>query len=70
LKDKIGEYSKDLTATPKDYSNYETVVSALVSLGYKAGQAKDAIEMVMDENRGKTLSIEEMIKLSLKKLNS
>jgi len=70
LKDKIGEYSNDLPATSKDYSNYETVVSALVSLGYKASQAKDAIEMVMDENRAKTLSIEEMIKLSLKKLNS
>jgi len=69
LKDKISIYSTNLQNDSYDYSSYETVVNALVSLGYKANQAKEAFYNVIEENRGKELSIEEIIKLSLKKLN-
>ena len=70
LKDKISaQVSKSFSQMDK-YSNYETAINALVSLGYKLSQAKQAIDDIIYENKGKDISIEEIIKLSLKKLSS
>lgn len=69
LKDKIKcEVSNDLKTV--SYSNlYETAYNALINLGYKSLDAKTVVSEVISENTQKNITLEEIIKLSLKKLS-
>lgn len=48
---------------------YENAVNALVNLGYRVSEAKAALGEVISENRDKNITLEDMIKYSLKKLS-
>lgn len=72
LKDKI----KDIDISDKQRynysiaSNYDTVINALVGLGYKVSDSKNVLNDVILELGNKNIKIEELIKLCLKKLAS
>lgn len=72
LKDKELDFNEN---EKEDYTQYlsgnyyETVLNALINLGYKSSQANYVIKEVIQEIRGKKITIEDMIKLSLKKLS-
>jgi Holliday junction DNA helicase RuvA len=72
LKDKIDKLSVDgeeKYKSPAFSSFYETALNALIGLGYKSGESRSALVMVMEENTDKNLKLEDIIKLSLKKLS-
>lgn len=59
---------KDLKTV--SYSNfYDMAYNALINLGYKSVEAKTAVSEVISENSQKNITLEEIIKLSLKKLS-
>ncbi|MGC8867945.1 MAG: Holliday junction branch migration protein RuvA, partial [Elusimicrobiales bacterium] len=43
--------------------------NALINLGYRASEAKNALSDIISENRDKKITVEEMIKQSLRKLS-
>lgn len=72
LKDKIDKLN--FSEEEKLISNiiskeYDTALNALVNLGFKATDAKLALNEVLEENRGKKLTLEDLIKYSLSKLS-
>ncbi len=71
LKDKINELSYDIKDSKERSitTNYETVINALVSLGYKVSEAKEALNETLIEIEGEK-TIEELIKLTLRKIAS
>ncbi|MBP7796088.1 MAG: Holliday junction branch migration protein RuvA [Elusimicrobiales bacterium] len=72
LKDKIDGLrisDKERYTSPVFSSYYETALNALIGLGYKSGESRAALAMVMEENTDKNIKIEDVIKLSLKKLS-
>ncbi len=70
LRDKISEFGTGDNAFVPSYSqNYDLALNALVNLGYKVSEAKNALVEVISENSGKKMIVEEMIKQSLKKLS-
>lgn len=69
LRDKIKTLeikSKDLSAF-KDKQCISDAISALVALGYKTNEAKEATNIAL-ENLGKEMSVEEIVKHALKYL--
>ncbi|MGC9069864.1 MAG: Holliday junction branch migration protein RuvA [Elusimicrobiales bacterium] len=71
LKDRIYEfYSEENSFVISSYSqNYDSAFNALINLGYRASEAKNALSDVISENRDKKITVEEMIKQSLRKLS-
>ncbi|HPO95283.1 MAG TPA: Holliday junction ATP-dependent DNA helicase RuvA [Elusimicrobiales bacterium] len=51
-------------------SSYETALNALISLGYKVSDSREALNSVLEEKGEKKLTIEDLIKLSLRKISS
>jgi len=73
LKDKMDKFEtgKEEKYKAAAYSlYYDTALNALISLGYKASESKDAINSVIDENKDRSLTAEDIIKLSLKKIST
>ncbi|MEF3280209.1 MAG: hypothetical protein K6357_04500 [Elusimicrobiota bacterium] len=72
LKDKVDRLE---TEEQSKYSftvfskHYETAINALVGLGYKLSDARMAVNTVGEEFKDKNINIEDLIKLSLKKLS-
>lgn len=61
LKDKIAEFG---SSQSNAHSSVATAISALITLGYKPGEARQALDRLKDKN----LSSEELIRLALKEI--
>jgi len=66
LKEKIGDLQVSSYNTGNKHIVLSDAVSALVNLGYKQQQSREVVEEVLKETT--SLSIEDVIKLSLKRL--
>lgn len=70
LRDKIKEGIDNKDIRSMSYSNfYEMAYNALINLGYKSIEAKTAVSEVISENSDKNITLEDIIKFSLKKLS-
>lgn len=72
LKDKMDKFEvneREKYQTSVFSSQYETVINALVSLGYKSSDSREALNSVIEENNGKNMTLEELIKFSLRKIS-
>lgn len=69
LRDKISDEAGNDIISQSHYNNYEAALNALLNLGYKSGEAKSAISEVISENREKKITLEDMIKFSIRKLS-
>lgn len=54
------------TVTVTEDSRTEDALQALISLGYKKGSAKTAVEKVLKETRGKVSNVEDLIRGALR----
>ena len=69
LQDKIkNEDHYDITSQSY-FHHYETALNALVNLGYRTSEVKDAISEILYQNREKGITLEDLIKLCIKKLS-
>ncbi len=67
LKEKIANLSSAGHAVSEKQAVLLDAVSALINLGYKHNRSKDAVEALLNDNP--SIGIEEVIKLSLKRLS-
>lgn len=70
LRDKIKDGIDNKDIRSMSYSNfYEMAYNALINLGYKSVEAKTAVSEVISENSDKNITLEDIIRFSLKKLS-
>ncbi|MCX7641438.1 MAG: hypothetical protein N2Z20_02245 [Elusimicrobiales bacterium] len=67
IKDELSEHDQIIF---ESYSkNYDTAINALVNLGYKMTDVKSTVSQVISENKDKNMTLEDIIKVSLKILS-
>lgn len=70
LRDKIKDETEGESLSQSYLNYYDAAVNALVNLGYKTTEARNAVSEVLSENREKRITLEEVVKLSLRKLSA